>query len=405
MISISTTRNDASLSSAWCISMTWCIQMKRRCKNYIKTKPAEFTVKPDHDSASFARLDPLTGDWILYAPDRNGRPTDYTKIHAAADNKKACPFCVGHESVTPPTLWIGKREESGSLYTATQALHTDQKATDWLVRVFNNRYPSISLNQHPERKKTKTNPKNRKDFETQIYPFGGHEVFVDTRCHSQLVIETSIDEWKLLFRAFKDRLRHWNQTNGIEYVSIFKNSGAAGGASLVHSHCQLIATSFLPSHIHQNLGRMRLAYENTGQCLICAMNETTLTSGVRTVLNGTSLIAHCPYASEFPMQLRINPRSHLSYFERSSDEILDECAELIRRLIIALQQILPDSSYNLVMSSLPPQQRENESSFHWRIDICPRITGYAGFEIATRNAINPILPEDAAAIYREHLQV
>lgn len=348
---------------------------------------------------SLSRFDPISGDWVLYAPVRHQRPTDYHQVDLGTDAKDNCPFCAGHESRTPPTVWIGKRKGSNELHTANVPLTSNVVDHDWLVRVFANRYPCIPTSDPYAHGQRQTNIKS--DLKT----FGGHEVFVDTRNHTNRMRETSVDETRLLFRAFRDRLFHWYHSPGIEYVSVFKNSGAAAGASLIHSHSQLIATNYVPSFIQQNLARMRLANDSNSLCVLCNLNREELSDGSRMVLNGDSLIAYCPYASQFPMQVRITPREHFSYFEKSTDETLDECAMLTRTLIIALQQIIPEAAYNLVISSLPLNQHQFEPSFHWTIDICPRITGHAGFEIATRNAINPMLPEDSAAIYRRNLDV
>ncbi|MDA8697254.1 DUF4921 family protein [Rhodopirellula sp.] len=346
---------------------------------------------------SFSRLNPITGNWILFSPGRDRRPTDFSNELIAPNQLVSCPFCVGRESDTPPSVWIGKHEGSSLTYGNTQKNLSFETDLDWSVRVFENKYPAVSMIQSSESEIE--NPLALQQMQT----VGAHEITVDSRNHTQLMKETSPEETRLLFRALQERISFWHEHDGVQYVSAFKNCGAAAGASLIHSHCQLIATNYVPSSIQNNINRMQNFFDSFGQCLLCNLNNQELRDETRLVHQGKSVIAYCPYASDFPMQIRISPLSHKPYFHGASNQLLDECALLTRHLIMTLQRMIAEVSYNLIISTLPPNRNDHEQAFHWSIDICPRISGYAGFEIATQNNINCIMPEEAAEGYRSEL--
>ena len=353
----------------------------------------------NHSSPSHRRFDPFFGDWVIFSPIREERPDDYKKNKHFECNSEACPFCVGHESQTPPSLWVGKAS-NGTLSTI-QREHSGQVLCneDWKVRVFRNRFPAIPTTQQSIHDKSQISAVSP----TEIV--GGHEVIVDTPIHTDRVSETSINESRLLLRAIRDRIAWWNQGKNIRHVTVFKNCGASAGASLHHSHCQLIASDHYPKQVQGLLNRSRLFTKKYGQCLLCNETYAELEDNSRTIFRGKSIAAYCPYASRFPMQVRIAPLDHQAQIEESSSDTLDETAMVVRRSVLALQQLFPNIAYNLVFSNLPPRKKKYALSFHWSVDLCPRSSSIAGFEIATGNMINCVLPEKAAQMYLRQLNL
>ena len=347
-----------------------------------------------NQSASEARFDPVSANWILYSVGRRERPIEYQKAPESLDTQPPCPFCPDYEHQTPPTLWSGK-EKAGQIYSNERsASNNPLGSNDWSVRVFANRYPALSSDSCRE----KVNKTGNDEYFLQTV--GGHEVIVDTRQHTDLIAQTTVGESRLLFLAIRDRINTWNENNGIEHISVFKNSGGAAGASMTHSHCQLIATNYLPGNIQHQLQRMNSHLHQVGECLICSMTNSEIADRERVICETEEVIAYSPYASAFPFQVRLTSKTHLAQFEKLSDATLHECAILTRNLIIALQEMHPTVSYNLIFSTLPKKQHSHRKAFHWSIDLCPRITSFAGYEIATGSMINTVLPEDAARTYR-----
>ncbi len=70
------------------------------------------------------------------------------------------------------------------------------------------------------------------------------------------------------------------------------------------------------------------------------------------------------------------------------------------RVVSWLEKIRPGTAYNYCLHTRPPATADKPDSFHWSIEIFPRMTRVAGFEWSSQCMINPILPEVAAAKYR-----
>ena len=48
------------------------------------------------------RKDPVSGRWVIISTDRRKRPHDFRFERAVSLGREQCPFCPGHEAMTPP---------------------------------------------------------------------------------------------------------------------------------------------------------------------------------------------------------------------------------------------------------------------------------------------------------------
>jgi UDPglucose--hexose-1-phosphate uridylyltransferase len=96
----------------------------------------------------------------------------------------------------------------------------------------------------------------------------------------------------------------------------------------------------------------------------------------------------------------IAPREHAPHFSRLSPHRLPEFAQLFRRLLVKLEAIVKLSACNYIVHTAP-FDIDSDNHYHWHIEILPRITTLAGFELGTGCYINPLAPEQAAAVLRE----
>jgi UDPglucose--hexose-1-phosphate uridylyltransferase len=224
---------------------------------------------------------------------------------------------------------------------------------------------------------------------------GGHEVLIESPKHIQSLSELSSGGIATVFGAFVDRLRYWNERPEIEYTIIFKNVGAAAGASLWHTHCQLVALSRLPPAIAALQKRLMVHRENYGVCLLCDMLGEERRQQVRIICETEHLVAFCPFASYLPYLVRITPRKHAAAFEQTEGAVIEEAGLLLRRMVVLLEGAFPEAAYNFFLQSCPVSFSDHDS-FHWWIDLFPRISKQAGFEWGCHGQINPIPPEQAA---------
>jgi len=338
--------------------------------------------------ATESRFDPISGRWTIFAPDRDRRPDDFD-THAATETRRDCPFCCGNELASPPAVWIGILDDDKRRIYAGGG-----ERKDWTVRVVPNLYPAVSSESQAGSFAEESPLLQRRAAR------GAHEVFIESRQHIASLSSLDLAEVQLTFLAFRDRLIHWRDAGDIGYVSIFKNVGHRAGASLVHSHSQLLATDRVPRSIESGLGRMQRHRSETGCCLQCDLIRAEQKSGQRIVWQDPELIAWCPFASRMPMLLRITTRSHQACFEDLSESTIDSIAQLVYRAVGWLEQLRGGTAYNLCLYTRPPAASDPADSFHWSLELFPRMTELAGFELSSGCMISPVLPEQAAAGYR-----
>ena len=76
------------------------------------------------------RRDPITGRWVIVSSDKPYAPGDF-EISPEPKEKGICPFCYGHEAMTPPEI---QAHREGS---------TPANAPGWSTRVVANKYPAL----------------------------------------------------------------------------------------------------------------------------------------------------------------------------------------------------------------------------------------------------------------------
>lgn len=384
------------------------------------TKTAQAGAAQQHSSES--RLDPITGNWTVFAPHRGQRPEEFVHDKERIRKRVECPFCPGNEDTTPPPVWIGQTSDDDSsldvLSAASDSVPSDQankldiaaSATravqddpSWTVRVVPNKFPAVGLaGKEKDGQKSRepaTSPRYSHLFESARLT-GGHEVVIESRNHVQSFTDLDVPEAQLVFQAFRDRLQYWRQVPGIAYISTFKNVGGNAGASLRHTHSQIIATDQIPPTVAHSVDRMVRYRANRGCCLHCDLIRAELKAKQRIVWRDGSLVAYCPFASHLPMLIRITTLDHQPYFEDLKEDVLESVSRLVGRVISWLEKLRPETAYNFCLHTRPPGAADPPDAYHWSIEIFPRMTQVAGFEWSSNCMINPVLPEQAASKLR-----
>jgi len=365
----------------------------------IEAKPGAPTGSSDSPSSANgraveSRLDPITGNWTIFAPHRVQRPEEFVPQRDFVGKQIACPFCPGNESETPPPVWVGKISDDDSSLDILDPRNVNGSDECWSVRVVPNKYPAVGQN-------CESSPCPRDQSLFQRRPLaGGHEVIIESRSHVESLSQLDLSEIQLVFSALRDRIKYWREVPGIAYVTAFKNAGARAGASLRHTHSQLIATNRIPAAISRVVDRMKHHRASSGCCLHCDLIRGELKARQRVVWRDDSLIAYCPFASYLPMLIRVTSLDHQPCFEDLDDQTLDSTARLVRRVVSWLEKVRPGTAYNFCLHTRPPGSDDPPDSFHWSIEVFPRMTQIAGFEWGSQCMINPMLPELAAAKLR-----
>ncbi len=395
---------------------------------------------------SQCRRDALSGRWVIFAPGRGKRPAEIIETELPLTSGVECPFCAGNEQSTPPATLLfpdhscsthswavrvipnlfpavlpeevieqnlgGRRLYPNHLetdktprlrvpFSDTQHLsdaqlsHDSQHRSNWPQL---EELPPASQHSRPSRRAKDSQSQSIELFEAYEL-HGGHEVIVETPHHVESLTQLSAEHVAQVFFAYASRMRYWFEVPGIEYVVTFKNMGAAAGASLRHTHSQLIATSLLPPAADETGQRMTRYFRDTQACLMCETLAAELAEERRIVCQTESFVAFCPFASRLPYLVRVAPRRHLDRFELESQERLAELALLTQRLVASMEAMFVSCAYNYTIHSRP-RHVACDGSYHWWIEIFPRLTKVAGFEWGSDCYINPVTPEVAAAHLR-----
>jgi UDPglucose--hexose-1-phosphate uridylyltransferase len=323
------------------------------------------------------------GRWVIVASERAKRPADFKNPPVAlkSEGGAGCPFCEGQEAVTPPEIF------------AIRAPTSKRNERGWKVRVVPNKFPALRIEGNLD--------KRGAGLYDRMNGIGAHEVIIETPQH--LLSMTSLDEdhIKNILTVYKERMLDLKKDTRLVYGLIFKNVGDPAGASLEHTHSQLIATPVVPVRVQQEMRGGRIFYDYRSRCLFCDIIAQELEDADRIVAdNNADFIAFCPYASRFPFETWILPKQHLTHFENITPELIDSLARMLKNVLTRGEKALNSPPYNFLIHSTPFNERQIET-YHWHIEIIPRITRVAGFEWGTGFYINPVPPEDAAKYLRE----
>ena len=348
-----------------------------------------------------SRLDPISGDWTIFAPKRNQRPEEFKVTHEVTAKSGSCPFCHGHESETPAPVWIGRIEEDEQQVeccAGSDLESSDLESQEWSVRVVPNKFPAVTSS--PSAKPLAPVAGREADIFQSRPIGGGHEVIIESPHHVESLSELDPAEAGLVFRAYQDRIRFWREKSNIRYISVFKNVGGEAGASLRHGHSQLVAVDRQPRLVSNIVDRMRHHTATTGCCLQCDLIRAEMKSKRRIIAQTKSVVAHCPFASRLPMLVKITTKEHQARFEDLAADVLEEVARLTLRAVSWLERLHPSTAYNYMIHTCPPGTNGASDAFHWSLELFPRLTQVAGFEWSSQCMINPVLPERAAAQLR-----
>jgi UDPglucose--hexose-1-phosphate uridylyltransferase len=183
---------------------------------------------------------------------------------------------------------------------------------------------------------------------------------------------------------------------GSAYLHLIVNEGVEAGASREHSHAQLYALRFVPVDVARERERMKAYNERTmgGDLLEDVVTEEVRRRD-RVVAVDDDAILVCPWASRSPFEMRVIPRRRAARFEE--DEGVGTA--MIRRAIEGLATLFGPPPFNLWVRTAP----RDAELFRWHVDIVPRLTVLAGFELGTGTPINVYPPERAASDLREAL--
>lgn len=321
------------------------------------------------------RLNLVTREWVIIATERAKRPMDFKNSidkRIIPEFLKTCPFCPGNESKTP---------------TERSRLPLEGP---WRVRTVDNKYPALGKGE----KKLSAD-----GFRRSVSGVGIHEVIVESPVHNRTTALMSLPDIEDIFRTYRGRFIEAHKDPRVEHTIIFKNHGEDAGITIEHTHSQLVAVPVVPIQIRDRVQAALHFFDDTGECMLCAMIKREREEGVRVVLETDRFLTFVPYAALSPFHTWIFPKRHSAAFSTIDDGEIKEIAYHLKVLLSKFYYGLEDPAYNYVIRSGRPQDDGNEYC-HWYLSIVPRLTKAAGFELGSGMFINTVVPEKSAEFLR-----
>jgi len=338
------------------------------------------------------RQNPATRKWSIIATERAKRPVDFARGHDEAAKPgtydKSCPFCRGNEHMTPePVFTIPVKDGAGNT------------RGEWAVRVVPNRFAALA---RPSGDRASTARTGRRLY-LEMDGIGEHEVVIEGPDHSKTIATMTEQEVAMVTATYKERFLKLDRAEWNQQIIIFRNQGKGAGTSLQHPHSQIIGTPIVPEEIRSRLEIAQRYYDDYGTCLYCDMLENEIVEKSRIVASNSDFVAFTPFASTVPYETWIVPRRHASSFGVITDQETGLLGRMLRGVLKGMYTLLNNPDYNYVVRSAP-HHSAGEPHFHWYLEILPRLTTRAGFEIGSGMNINVVVPEDAASQLREAVE-
>ena len=151
---------------------------------------------------------------------------------------------------------------------------------------------------------------------------GAHEVIIESPDHMSTLATLPQKSVEEMLWACRDRILDLKNDRRFRYILLFKNHGEPAGASLEHTHSQLIALPIVPTRVREEVDSSKRYYDEKERCIFCDLIRQEVEAGERVILGNDYFIALAPYAPRFPFEAWILPRQHSSAFENMPTSLL-----------------------------------------------------------------------------------
>jgi len=329
------------------------------------------------------RQDLVSGDWVIIAPGRLRRPDQFLKkkVKQIVLSKKTCPF-EGKKFL--------KRIEGKIILRWPETGPAK-------ILIFPNDYPVLNHLVIPQKGKIVL----KKEGPYNVVEGRGRHDLVVTNSHFKDFFELSLEEAIQVLVAFRDRYLMLAGNKNLAYVSIFHNWGTLAGASVYHPHYQIISLPVVPPDVSHSLAGSDRYFKEHHSCVHCAIIDWEKKEKKRIIAENKDAIAFAPFVSRNPFEVRVFLKKHQPYFENTPDGELRGVAIILRQVLHLLKKNLNGPDYNFFIHTSPLKNKRAYQHYHWHMEILPKFSIQAGFELGTGIEINVIDPDLAAKILRK----
>lgn len=318
------------------------------------------------------RQDLVSGDWVLFSTERSKRPNGEEKDEDPAYKlKENCPFEDPVKS-GQEVVWSYPNEK------------------DWKIMVIKSKY--LAVKQGICGPGWKTGPFNIFDAT------GIHDVIV-FKNHDVHFADFTNEQGTEAVKVYKRRCQEIALSGGcIDYVMLFHNSGRKAGASIYHPHSQIISTPILSSDVSKSFYGSLKFYQEHKQRVYDLIIDWERKQKKRIVYENDNFIAFCPFVSKSPYEIRIFSKESHAHFGRMPDELDSDLADVLLVSLKKIRKVLDNPPYNFFIHTAPVETSSEKihEFYSWHIEILPKLSISAGFELGTGIDINVVDPDRAA---------
>lgn len=319
----------------------------------------------------------ITGEWVVIAPERAKRPQDFIIPKSVkVSDKNKCPFCEGSPG-----------------YKTNEKI---RKASTEHIYVIENKFPAFvdevskaSIRSfYPEEGFYRARPS-----------VGKHEVVV-VRDHDISLFQFSKQLLVELLEVMRSRYLVIKKDTDVASIVPIYNQGAESGASISHPHAQVFASGIIVNTVEREMQGADRYFGINGACVFCDIIKHEQKQKVRIVYENEHFLVATFFAARFPFETWIYPKKHESQFEETSKESIKNLADALAETLERLDKTLENPPINLYIHTLPTIL-SGSASFHWHLEIAPRVSNFGGFELGSDVIIDVMSPEEAGDYLRK----
>lgn len=323
------------------------------------------------------RQDLISGDWVLVAPGRAARPKflDTERPARKPSLKSTCvfeePFLKAHDAWPPKMAFPNEKR--------------------WEIIVIPNKFPAVAPGDT-------CSIEQREGLYTSRTAVGEHDLIV-TRDHNKNLVDLTPKLAEQVITTFQMLCKRSAKDSCALYSVPFWNWGVAAGSSVWHPHYQFLSLPIIPAHSARSLSGANAYFKKKHRCGRCDIIHFEQKEKVRVIAENANAIALAPYASKLPFEVRVMPKKHESYFFRSSSKTIRDVTNILQKVLGSMKKNMNDPDLNAFIHEAPLDNKSH-TYHHWHIEIIPRVSTPAGFELSTGIYINTAEPEMVARTLR-----
>src|SRR3989338_5539120 len=301
-------------------------------------------------------LDELTGAATLLATNRVKRPDETGVVNNHKPGQTENPpvdkqllFSKGYEHLTPPSVY--------------------RDAADWNVRVFKNKYPLVD----------------------------DHEIIIHSPDRDKDIDELPLEQNMKIIRAFLNRVSYFGEQD--KEVMIFNNRGGRAGASITHTHSQIIALKGFPGIIEKEKESALKYYNENNSCFWCDMIKNEVSDGSRIIYESTHFVLLVPPACRWSYEMLLIPKNHKPNFGFIDETEINDLSVMLKSALSSYNTLFnkPDRNFWIHTVRYEP--------YHWHMGFIAHLKVFGGVELGAGIWVSDkASPEDSAKQLREHVK-